>query len=655
MFDQTVRFVLVVLALLMALSVVSCGGDSSDDDDDDNNVPDDDATPDDDDDATPDDDDVSPDDDDDDTVAPTPVPTTLDLILQPVESGEGYELTLGPGEPHTVRNDLAVDVSRESWGERLSIGYFLTLTDQHVADEEAPTRLAFYKSWEIFFGIFESFFRAQEDLTPQILNAMVRTAYRIQADYGRSFDLALVLGDVSDNAQRNELYTLLDVLDGAGLVAGEAGVVRPDSGDWDIDPESGFNYGERDFGAQQVNTQGENINAFDRPGQPNSNADFFAEGLRDGDGGPLPWYTTPGNHDVLGNGGFDPDTFLSCFTRDDYTGGLARMGYIPGLAGVVQYLLNHPGESLYIGCGLIGLEVDWRDLYVLMLLGGAWWQELDPRFDLMTLVNDTPLDASDDGVHVTADPDRVYVARAGMIPLMHEHGHGFVDRNNDGEATAADGGWYRLDWPDAEMPLRVLMVDSSDICLVSEGGLSKRQLDWLEAELAQAMADDVLVVLASHHHEEEIIVGLRRFEELVHACPNVIMHLVGHDHRNKIVPHPAPDLDPARGYWEVQTPSTVEFPQQGRIVEIVDNRDGTGSIYLTLFDHWPIVGDDADALAGLGREIAAADGRMSLWGDVTDRNAELIFAIPPAVADRLSWISSDGEITSTDSLGTLRR
>ena len=117
------------------------------------------------------------------------------------------------------------------------------------------------------------------------------------------------------------------------------------------------------------------------------------------------------------------------------------------------------------------------------------------------------------------------------------------------------------------------------------------------------------------------------------------------------MPHPDPAGDPAFGYWEVQTPSNIEFPQQSRIIEIVDNRDGTGSIYLTLLDHWSIEGDDADILANLARDIAFQDAiRIGFWPDgtlsgmgaVDDRNRILLFAIPDEIAENLFLIRTVG-------------
>ncbi|MCZ7584064.1 MAG: hypothetical protein M5R36_12400 [Deltaproteobacteria bacterium] len=233
---------LLALAAISGASVLAC---SCGDDDDDSGAPDDDTSPDDDttpdhgadDDTVPgdDDDDTAPDDDagDDDTGEPFEgiVPTTLDVTIVPVEDGDTWVLGDGPGDPHVERNDLGAAPTRDPDGaDPLSAAYFLSIADPQLVDEESPTRLTFLDDWWVLFGAFESVFRPQEDLTPHQFNAMIRTANRLQSDYGRDFDLALVLGDGTDNAQFNELQLMIDLLDGTGVLAGDEGWARPDSG-----------------------------------------------------------------------------------------------------------------------------------------------------------------------------------------------------------------------------------------------------------------------------------------------------------------------------------------------------------------------------------------------------------------------------------------
>lgn len=648
--------------LLAMLTCLLLGAGCSSGDDDDNN--DNDAI---------DDDNGDDDDDNNDDASPdaTPVPTTLDVTLLPVPDGDGWALGEGPGEPHEQRNDLgAAPYLEPGDAKRLSMTYFPIFTDLHQTDEEAPTRLTFFDSGLILGGTFDAAYRPQEDLAAHQLNSMIRTANRIQADYGRDFDLALCLGDATDNGQLNELRQAIDILDGNGLGSGKPGYTRVDSGDLDIDPETGLNRGERDFGIQETDGDGNVINAFHRPDYPHSNADIPTAGLRKSDGEPLPWFAAIGNHDVLATGNFVPNSGLTFFKDDDFVGDLSYFGYISGLASAVQYWENNPAQPLFIGSGILGLNVDWRLVFQVAKLAGEipanYADDLDSRFDLMTLTHGTPGDASDDGVVIASDPDRRFLYHTGIMQMLHQHGHGFIDRNGDEAVNEADGGYYRIDWSDSwsasPAPLRLLMLDSTEESVLDEGGITEAQLSWLESELEQAVADEVLVIVATHHYLEAIPRGGEELIALLHGCENVIMHLTGHGHNNVIEAHPDPNGDPLYGYWEVETTSTATFPQQARIVEVVDNRDGTASIYLTVFDHWSIENDDADTLSELGRQLAFGDalrkgydgdGDLSGMNDPEDRNRELLVQLPENIAAKLAAIEAEDPVTSVEVLGTL--
>src|SRR3712207_1624686 len=87
------------------------------------------------------------------------------------------------------------------------------LTDTHVRDEESPARVPFL---DRLGPPVTSTFRPQEAVSTQVLTAMVRA---INEERPRQL---LLTGDLVDNAQRNELRMLLQVLAG--------GEVDPNSG-----------------------------------------------------------------------------------------------------------------------------------------------------------------------------------------------------------------------------------------------------------------------------------------------------------------------------------------------------------------------------------------------------------------------------------------
>ena len=102
----------------------------------------------------------------------------------------------------------------------------------------------------------------------------------------------------------------------------------------------------------------------------------------------------------------------------------------------------------------------------------------------------------------------------------------------------------------------------------------------------------------------------------------------GHIHRNEITPHSAPD---GRSFWEISTASHVDYPQLARVIELVDNKDGTISLFTTLVESAaPHRTDFSDltqtGLAALYRELSynAPGANLTLGGDANDRNTELV-------------------------------
>src|SRR5207249_2555875 len=72
-------------------------------------------------------------------------------------------------------------------------------------------------------------------------------------------------------------------------------------------------------------------------------------------------------------------------------------------------------------------------------------------------------------------------------------------------------------------------------------------------------------------------------EALLHRFPNVVLHIAGHTLQHRINPRPFAG-DPSRAYWELTTGEPLDLPMQGRLLEVVDNGDGTISIFSTVYD-----------------------------------------------------------------------
>jgi len=134
--------------------------------------------------------------------------------------------------------------------------------------------------------------------------------------------------------------------------------------------------------------------------------------------------------------------------------------------------------------------------------------------------------------------------------------------------------------------------------------------------------------------------GRRSLLSLLRRHPGVIAYVAGHEHRNRVTPYFR--RDGRGGLWEIVTASSIDFPGQARLIELMDNRDGTLSLFGTLVDHdaplrpppsgTPAEGMTETDLASLARALAAngpvARYAASARGARRDRNVELLLRDP---------------------------
>jgi metallophosphoesterase (TIGR03767 family) len=546
--------------------------------------------------------------------------TTLEATLLPGAPGRGgyAPLVVRPGEPHLVRDELLGGAMARTGRHRSRrpVVVLGQLTDIHVLDAQSPARVEYLDRFDDpdspFRSVlpFDSSYRAHEMLTAQVGESMVRAMNRVGRGpiTGAPIDFTIATGDNVDNTQHNELRWQIDLLDGER--------VRPDSGD--LTKYEGV-ADQASYDVRYWHPDGTPAGAADDlprslfgfpvvPGLLDAcRRPFHATGLR------TPWLTAFGNHDGLVQGNL-PSTPL-----------------VAGLAtGPVKFTDLPPNTN------------------ILQLAVGL--QTLDPSAIGVLFQGPFRL--------VSPDADRRPLSR---LETIREHfvtsgfprGHGYTGNN-----LQTGNAFYAFD----RGVVRGLVLDTVNPFGGSEGSIDQAQLDWLTAELqagsrryldadgnwVRGGARDRLFVLFSHHTVETMTnaAGVGRIlgpqvAQLLLRFPNVVLWVNGHTHRNAVVPFARPAGRPGGGFWEVNTAAHIDWPQQSRIVEIVDNEDGTLSLFGTLIDHAarPRPGrnlDDPLTLAALSRELAAndwqrpaptptVDGRR---GALEDRNVELLVPTP---------------------------
>lgn len=523
--------------------------------------------------------------------------TTGRRIVRGTADDFGYQkLVEAPGEPHTVREDLVAsgtNPTEHSLEGPVSEGSvrllaFAHLSDMHVMDAQSPTRVEFLDRYADPDSPYRELipvvgtYRAQEMFTPHVVEAMVRAVNELPVDF------AISTGDATDACQANELRTYLTLLDG--------GEVDPDSGDperWEgVHTSDPATYDVRYWHPEGTPEGYEDdlprrVYGFpEAPGTLLGAAGAFqATGLK------VPWYAVHGNHDNMLQGVVPPWPELA-----DVTVGARKLVDIP------------EGDVVELVYGF-----DQADRPTIKKLLEA------------------PV------VPATPDPDRRHVTRAEWVGAHVDcHGHGFTKANADG-GTA----YYAFDMGE----LRGLVLDTVNPHGHWQGSLDVEQFGWLEARLSAE--PERLFVLFSHHplHTMTNATGPEprvladEVEAMLLRHSNVVLWVNGHTHANTVTAHPRHG---GGGFWEVTTASHIDWPQQARLIELRDNRDGTLSILTTIIDHTGDLawagGQDPAALAGLSRELSANhwqtrdhETRETVGsGRPSDRNLNLLIPAPHA-------------------------
>ncbi len=272
-------------------------------------------------------------------------------------------------------------------------------------------------------------------------------------------------------------------------------------------------------------------------------------------------------------------------------------------------------------------------------------------------------------------------------PLPGPVGHGFnlaeAARRND--SNGRNDGYYAFDAGNGKFRMIVMntIVDGTDPRLptdlvrnpfaLADGSMDAAQFDWIKSELATAHAREQLVMVFSHHPDltfaefgmfaplVPIEVTATQLNAELASWPNLIAWVAGHTHVHRIrafkvengtgsngsISTPVQCKGPGscRGFWQIETASLIDHPQEQRLLEVFDNGNGTGTIrgpVLThRFERSKVLAEFDDRCALYLTDPAAVQAAITeanlaalcsqggvRQGQAIDRNVDLMFAMP---------------------------
>ena len=533
------------------------------------------------------------------------------------------KLKLAAGWKRVVRDDLAAP-RKGRLARRRSLLYFAQLSDFQLADEESPARA---EALDLANTPFTSAWRPQEAFEPFTVDQVVRQVNRFDVSPIRNrgrrrarLALTIVTGDSADNQQINETRWVVRLLEGGRL--------NPNSG-----VEGGLC----------------RVLAAAPPGEA-----ARYTGVQD-------------DHDVLESGRFyDPNR---------PSGAFAAFPRWPGLMDRAQVPFDAAGltKPSYVAFGNHDATVQ-GNIHALQALDDVARGCVKPLAATGVADLGALLTSPARSVIVPADPERGFADRPTYRALhatgrqSDAHGFGHVARN-ELAASAGEASYYSFS-PRRGLRLISINTVAEGDRLNSNGNIDAPQFRWIERELKAADARDELVIVFGHHpirslsntapDEKAGDCALRAvfgpgcdrdprtstplrlgpdLAKLLLAHPRVVAFVAGHTHDNRIT---AFERERGGGFWAVETASEIDWPIQSRLLELMDNRDGTLSIFGTLIDHAatlvtpprdvPARAFDPETLAAIGRELAYNDPQVGVEagaeGRPQDRNVELLLPDP---------------------------
>ncbi|MEU7422929.1 TIGR03767 family metallophosphoesterase [Streptomyces sp. NPDC040750] len=516
--------------------------------------------------------------------APYTKGTTLASVATPHGSSGYRRLGDGPGWKRVVRGELATPRSGRA-NRRESLAAFVQFTDMHLTDVQHPLRVEFVRAAD------PHAWRPQEALTVQGAISLVERVNSLRGGpvTGAPLHFVMTTGDNTDNNARCELEWYMKVMSG--------GRITPDTGDprhYEGVQNSGLKLYWQPDAALRDNDKA--------VGFPQLKG-FLAAAVREvrSPGLKLPWYSTVGNHDTLQLGvyGSHGDSYLA----EAAIGGKKLMTATAAEARKFQDTNKNAQDPTGAGYHAF-LKAHTRSM-----------RSVTPDEKRAPF---TPAD------YLKAHLDPAY---QGVGPV----GHGYSSANLDAGTRYYS---FRI-----SADVIGISLDTNDAGGHFEGSIGTAQLKWLDKTLKDGK--DSYAVVFSHHTSKTMTntrpdparPGERRHggDEVVALLArhdNVLAWVNGHVHKNIITPHKSSG---GRSFWEISTASHIDYPQLARIVELVDNKDGTLSVFTTLVESAaPHRTDFTDlsqtGLAALYRELSynAPGANKAFAGKAADRNTELV-------------------------------
>ena len=456
-------------------------------------------------------------------------------------------------------------------GDTESLLNLIHISDLHICDAQSPARVELMDRYADphhpmsahvkLVGVY----RANEIMTTQTLEAMVRTINKISTGVvtERPVDAVVITGDVTDNAQSNELSWYLTLMDG--------GILLPDSGNKEV-WEGVASKDPKKYDPSYWNPDGTPegcIEDYPRslyglptiPGLTDAvRKQFQAEGLKH------KWFATHGNHDALLQGTVVPDDFTNSFAVGN----------------------NRTVE----------LSPD---------------TDLEAMFGNFTQVGPTSYPKPEGATYteITPDQNRHFNERESWAKNHTECGH---DHGLDQSNVLAKSKYWARDIGD----FRLISLDTVNEFGGWQGSLDREQFEWLKNQFENPVPK--YFILLSHHPAPTLFntyapVGVAPRvdeKELIAELlleKRVILWLAGHNHEHSIEYVGTEGKD---GFWHIQTASNIDWPQQGRQVEILQI-GGELAIVTSVFDHQSPIDlaqaskdlSDPVNLAGISRILSA--------------------------------------------------